>query len=312
MSPPRPNLFVVGAPKCGTTALTRYLEQHPAVFMAPRKDLHRFGRDLDFRNRPRIDEADYLRIFADADPAATPVLAESSVWYLRSTTAAAEIRAFSPAAKAIALVRHPTRAAHALWAQNRLNGLGDDDLDDFGAALAAEADRAAGRRIPAHCPLPLALQYRDAVRFSDQLARYRTHFGDDLMVLVQEEMQADTAGTLRRVFAWLGIDPEVPVDTRRVNTAKAVRSEGLRRALAWTPAGLKGLVPAGLRRGISRRLRHLNSRHAPRTPLDPALRARLDAELAPEVARIEALLGRRVAAWHAGGPPPPADPPLSP
>lgn len=292
-----PNTFIVGAPKCGTTALTRYLEQHPAVFMAPRKDLHHFGSDLDFRNRPRVSRADYARIFESVDPQQTPIIAESSVWYLRSERAAAEIRAASPGAKAIALIRDPTSAAHALWAQNRLNGLGDDDLDSFEDALAAEQDRAAGRRIPPHCPLPLALQYREAVRFSVQIERYQEVFGSDLLVIVQEEMRADTPATLRQVFGWLGIDPDVAIDTAPVNTAKAVRSEGLRRLVGHTPRALKAAIPEGLRRRVSRTLRRLNSQHAARTPLDPQLRARLDAELAPERARIEAVLGRPVPAW---------------
>lgn len=300
MSPARPNLFIVGAPKCGSTALTRYLEHHPQVFMAPRKDLHFFGRDLDFRNRPRLDIDGYLASFSGADPRQTPVIAESSVWYLRSETAAAEMRAFSPSAKAIALVRHPTDAAYALWSQNRLNGLGDEDIPRFADALAAEPDRVEGLRIPRRCPLPLALQYRAAVAFSAQLQRYVDVFGDDLLVLIQEEMQADTAGTLRTVFTWLGIDPDVAVDTRPVNTAKAVRSEGMRTVLSWVPQRLKDQVPAGLRQQLSKQLRRLNSRHARREPLDPALRLALDLDHALEVAQVEGIVGRSIPSWKRG------------
>ncbi len=35
---PLPNLFVVGAPKSGTTALHRYLDQHPQVAMSAVKE----------------------------------------------------------------------------------------------------------------------------------------------------------------------------------------------------------------------------------------------------------------------------------
>jgi len=42
---PKPNFFIVGAPKSGTTALNVYLSEHPDIFMA-RKELHYFGRDL--------------------------------------------------------------------------------------------------------------------------------------------------------------------------------------------------------------------------------------------------------------------------
>ena len=295
--PRRPDLFIVGAPKCGTTAMTRYLEAHPEVFVAARKDLHQFGSDLEFRNRPREPEAAYLARFAGAEGARWAC--DSSVWYLFSRRAAQEIQAVSPDAHIIAMVRHPVDAMHALWSQLRLNGLGDEDIEAFAEALAAEPDRRAGRRIPAHTPLPAALHYRRVVAFSGQLQRYLDAFGPDrVRIIVQEEMKADTAGTMQGIYAWLGVDPDVPSDLRRVNTNKAVRSEGLRRVLRATPSGLKDAVPESLRRAVSRRIRNLNSKHAARAPLDPALRARVAGELAPEVARIEAVLGRSVPAWH--------------
>ena len=295
--PRRPDLFIVGAPKCGTTAMTRYLEAHPDVFVAERKDLHFFGSDLGFRNRPREPEAAYLARFAAAGSARWAC--DSSVWYLSSARAAREIDAACPGAHIIAMVRHPVDAMHALWSQLRLNGLGDEDIPSFEDALGAEPDRRQGRRVPPHTPLPSALLYREAVAFSGQLRRFLEVFGADrVRIIVQEEMKSDTAGTMRGVHAWLGIAPDVDVELRRVNTSKAVRSEGLRRVLRATPTGLKDAIPPGLRHALSRQLRRLNSRHADRSPLDPALRARLAAELAPEIARIEAVLGRSVPAWH--------------
>jgi hypothetical protein len=294
----RPDLFIVGAPKCGTTAMTRYLEAHPDVFVADRKDLHWFGSDLGFRNREREPEAAYLARFDAAGDARWAC--DSSVWYLYSTRAASEIRAYSPDARIIAMLRHPVPAMHALWSQLRLNGLGDEDIGDFAEALAAEPDRAAGRRIPPHTPLPEALRYRHVVSFSTQLERYLDAFpADRVRVVVQEEMRADTAGTVRGIYAWLGVDPDVQPDLGRVNTNKSVRSEGLRRVLRATPAGVKDALPPGLRRRLSQALRKLNSRHAAREALDPALRARLEAELAPEIRRIEAVLGREIPAWTA-------------
>lgn len=296
--PRRPDLFIVGAPKCGTTAMTRYLEAHPDIFVAARKDLHFHGSDLAFRNRPRETEAAYLARFADAGQARWAC--DSSVWYLHSERAADEIHAASPDARIIAMIRHPVDAMHALWSQLRLNGLGDEDIPDFAAALAAEPDRRAGRRVPPHTPLPSALHYRSVVSFSVQLQRYLMAFGSDrVRIIVQEEMKADTTAALVETLQWLGVDPEPPVELRPVNTSKAVRSEALRRLLRATPAGLKDAVPAGVRRALSRRIRKLNSRHAQRVPLDPDLRAQLVEELAPEVARIESVLGRPVPAWHA-------------
>jgi hypothetical protein len=41
----KPNFFIVGAPKCGTTALSEYLRSHPDVFFSSPKEplLHRRG-----------------------------------------------------------------------------------------------------------------------------------------------------------------------------------------------------------------------------------------------------------------------------
>ena len=77
-----PDVFVLGAPKCGTTAVTRYLEAHPEVFVAERKDIHYFGRDLGFRNRDREERGVYLARFDGAAARTAKVRVESSVWYL--------------------------------------------------------------------------------------------------------------------------------------------------------------------------------------------------------------------------------------
>ena len=62
----RPDFLIVGAPKCGTTAMARYLSAHPDVFGADRKDLHYCGSDLGFTRRDRLNEAAYLEHFDDA------------------------------------------------------------------------------------------------------------------------------------------------------------------------------------------------------------------------------------------------------
>jgi hypothetical protein len=41
----KPDFFIVGAPKSGTTAMYEYLKAHPEIFMC-RKEPHFFGSDL--------------------------------------------------------------------------------------------------------------------------------------------------------------------------------------------------------------------------------------------------------------------------
>ena len=59
-----PDLFIVGAPKCGTTAMTRYLEEHP--IHGPTQGLAFFGTDLQFQHRTRTSEEAYLAHFTAA------------------------------------------------------------------------------------------------------------------------------------------------------------------------------------------------------------------------------------------------------
>ena len=76
----RPDFFIVGAPKCGTTALYEYLKQHPEVFMPKEaKEPNFFGSDF---NNPFFirDENAYLALFADARYEKR--VGEASVWYL--------------------------------------------------------------------------------------------------------------------------------------------------------------------------------------------------------------------------------------
>ncbi len=60
----KPNFFIVGAPKCGTTALAAYLKEHPQVFFSDPKEPHYFNDD--FANRHTTSLQTYLSYFHDA------------------------------------------------------------------------------------------------------------------------------------------------------------------------------------------------------------------------------------------------------
>ena len=133
----RPDLFLVGAPKCGTTAFSDYLSQHPDIFMA-RKEMHFFGADLRFAPHfYRRDEAEYLAQFAARNNQRR--VGEASVWHLFSKTAAAEIKAFSPEARIIVMLREPVEMMYSLFHYFRFDG--NENLPTFEAALNAELSR---------------------------------------------------------------------------------------------------------------------------------------------------------------------------
>jgi hypothetical protein len=309
---PTPNLFIVGAPKSGTTALASYLGQHPEVFVAG-KELSYFGSDLDFRTdnggRWHIGYDAYLGWFArHGQPR---YRTDRSVFYLYSAVAASEIQRFDPDSRVIALLRDPVEQMHSQHSEMLFQG--DEDIADFADALAAEEARRRGDRLPVGCRKPFALWYRDIARYAEQVERYLAVFGSErVCVVLYDDIRSDPAGTYRGVLEFLGLDPAQLPDFDVVNANKVVRSAHLRDLLRQAPPGVRRvgrmLVPNQFARASLRRRMHaLNTRQQPRRPVSAELRAALVVELAPEVRRLEALIGRDLRAWLAGGAPPATD-----
>jgi hypothetical protein len=80
----RPDFFIVGAPRCGTTAMFAYLRAHPQIFMPNYKEPHFFGSDVSHPRRFSMEE--YIALFAEAEE--TRRAGEASVLYLFSQKAA--------------------------------------------------------------------------------------------------------------------------------------------------------------------------------------------------------------------------------
>ena len=293
----RPDLFIVGAFKAGTTALYEYLRAHPEVFMSVPKEPMYFGSDLTPRYR-RMTEPEYLALFkaARSDQRA----GEASPWYLYSTSAAAEIKAFEPAARIVIMLRNPVDVMYSQHSQLVFNQR--EDLTDFAAALEAEPDRMAGRRVPPDAIRPEALFYRKSVRFPEQVRRYLDVFGRaDVHFVVFDDLVADAAGVYRATLEFLAIDPTIPLDPTVYNPNRSARSDRMQRAIFAPPPALRGLfgrlrqVP--LLHRVRDRLVTANSRPAERQKMDPALRAALTAEFAPQVAELGEIIGRDLSAW---------------
>ncbi len=262
--------------------------------MPSKKEPHFFGSDLPARPQYVRDEREYLALFAEAGDALRA--GEASTWYLASRTAAAEIKRAVPDARIIVQLRDPVEVLYSLHGLRVLAGY--EDLWDFEAALAAEPDRAAGRR-PWQKEL---LLYRELVRFGDHVSRLFAVFGRQAVhVIVYDDLCRDPDGIAAGTLRFLGVEPSPSTTLRVVNPGGRPRIRGLPgilRNLPGVTALARLVVPVRHRRAVWRRLRKLNTQATPRPPLAPALRARLRAELRPEVERLEELLGRDLSRWR--------------
>ena len=305
----RPDFFFVGHPRSGSGRLDGYLKGHPDLYMG-RKELHFFGTDLDYNHPPRTLD-NYLAHFRDARPG--QIVGEASTWYLASRDAAAEIHDFAPQAKILMMLREPVSWLHSL--HSHMVFAAYEDIPDFAEALAAEDDRAAGRRpLPPHSIPAGGVLYRSLVRYRDQVQRYFDAFGrDNVHVVIFDDFKADHVRVLDEVLAFLGARVDFPEraallegKSRRARNANRVqRSRRLHRWLKRPPqrAYLHGLVepPVPGYDRLLNGLHRLNLKSAPRAPMPDDLRARLRDEFRPEVEALADLLGRDLSAWTDGG-----------
>ena len=294
---PLPDFYIVGAFKCGTTAMYDYLRPHPQVFMPFHKEPLYFGDDLT-RRYGRMPRSQYEALFAPARPGQR--IGEASAWYLYSRSAAAEIKAAAPEAQIMVMLRNPVDVMHAQHSQLLFNV--EEDIADFGAALEAEPARRRGERLP---PGPLRVEnlyYRESVRFAEQLRRYFEEFGrDKVMVILYDDFRDDTPGVYRSALEFLGVDSGFSPSFAVSNPNKRVRFPMLQRMVYQPPGPLLKLVPAirrfPLAHAVRERLLRINSTPQRRQPMDPALRERLLAEFAPEIRELGELIGRDLSSW---------------
>src|SRR6476620_1237476 len=116
----KPNLFILGAPKCGTTSMAYYLSQHPEIFVSPYKEPHYFNLDSEYRFT--FSEKQYLENFKNAT-SFHKYLVDASVWYLYSKVAVDEILKYNPESKFIVMLRNPVDMFYSLHQQLLFSGI---------------------------------------------------------------------------------------------------------------------------------------------------------------------------------------------
>lgn len=200
----KPNLFIIGAMKAGTSSLHEYLHQHPEIFMSRFKEPQyfaphstRWGQKWGIGNphpEPGIDW--YLRLFEDAGDA--KYAGESSVSYTAVpwvTGCERRIHDFNPDARLIYLMRDPIeRAISHYW---HFVADGREDRDPLTAFRRKE-------------------EYISRSDYARQIRPYLKTFGrKQVFLMTLEELNAQPRKTFRRLFEWLGVDPEQPIDVEK-------------------------------------------------------------------------------------------------
>jgi hypothetical protein len=299
--PVQPSFFIVGAPKCGTTALYEYLRPHPAVFLPDIKEPHFFARDLGTYPRIKTME-DYRALFAGATPDHLRV-GEASVYYLRSSVAIPQIREFNPEARLIAMFRNPVDMVHSLHSQ--LLHVAEETVSDFEAAWRLQERRARGLDVPPGIRSPLLVQYAQVGAFGTQARRLLSCFPPEQVKLILfDDFAASPGRVYDEVIEFLGLPHDGRTEFERINENKGTRVAWLRRLYRKPPPVLREAVRS-IKRAVGgesisaakKKLVALNTVRERRPPLSPEFRAELVASFQDEVALLGRLMNRDLSHW---------------
>lgn len=292
----KPNFFIVGAPKCGTTAMNDYLDQHPDIFMA-KKELHYFGSDL--KTKVKLSEKEYLRYFSDAGQ--KKIIGEASVWYLFSKTAAEEIRKFSPQAKILIMLRNPVDVIYSLHSQHLYDG--NEDVGDFETALGFDEDRKKGIHLPDSVDYFELPPYADSVLFSHQVKRYLDVFGrENVHVTLYDDLKADPQKAFFKILEFLELDSKALINYGIINPGKQIKWFYLHRLIKKPSLKLKTVARVMI---PSRKVRHSimslffkwNIKQEKRKDMSEKLKGRLRNLFEDDIRLLSKLINRDLSAW---------------
>jgi len=295
---PRPNFFIGGAPKCGTSSLHDYLHQHPECYMSEEmKEPGYFNPDLRINTVRRAKtEERYLSLFTKA--VGKKGIGESSTWYMLSNVAAKLINEWSPTSKAILMIRNPVDAAYSLHGQ--LLWSGNEDLLDFGEAFNAQADRLQGKRIMPECTSPDALQYTRVFTYTPQIERFYAALGKDrVKVIVFEDFTKKTPEVYKDVLQFLGLDDSFVAQFEVVNAMKPV-APGFAKFFARRPKlrnAIHAVIPPKVQRKLIDAMPYYTKTVKRDAKLNPEVRDKLKPFFRDDVAKLSELLGRDLTHW---------------
>lgn len=272
----KPNLFIVGVARAGTSSWHDYLKQHPQVFMSDEQRPNFFGENNDANARYFDTEEKYLALFSNAGD--KKVIGESSHLF-GSITAPTEIKKFNPKSKIIILLRNP--------------------LDVLRSAIDS------GRYAADSSFKSLVFTLRELL-YSDNLKRWIDTFGKkNVHIIIFDDYVKDTAKEYGRVCDFLGIDNTFEPEFKKLNYSYTVNYPLFMKTVfyLWNKipksARLKIKIQLGDRKKkIQERYRKADNAKEVRTEINSSDRREItNALFISEIEKTEKLIGRKLDFW---------------
>ncbi|MES2326031.1 MAG: sulfotransferase [Pseudomonadota bacterium] len=232
--------FIVGAPRCGTTAMSEYLRAHPEVCFSTPKEPHYFlAHDLRGKEPTELREIvrnKYLdRFFPERQRG--QFFAEGSVSYFYAPERLEPIMKLWPRAKFLIAVRNPLELVPSL--HQRLFYNGDENLRDFNRAWDLTPERRAGRKVPRSCLEPRFLDYWESGFLGKHLQNFFSMVDRErCLVTVFDDFKKDPGSEYRRVLEFLELGDDGQTNFERHAESKDSRIAWIHRLMKRPPRQL--------------------------------------------------------------------------
>jgi hypothetical protein len=319
--PSQPFACVAGAPRCGTTTLSRMLESHPQVSFSEVKEPHFFSMiDLDEKSEDQLRDfvaGHYLeRYFPEVSPEAK-LIAEGSVSYLYAPERMRAILRLWPGARFIISARDPLQLIPSL--HQRLLYQGDEVEADLEQAWHLIEDRRNGREVPRSCLDARQLFYDEAARFGKHVSRFFEVVGRERChVVLFDDLQADPERVHDDLIAFLGLDPAPMPEEKPHRAARGFKIGWLQRLLKRPPVARTVLAGQHFRKRVSEApqrepswisrkvmdarlaLLRWNRAPAPKPQMSRELACEIRETLRDDTLAFSRLIGRDLSHWLGG------------
>lgn len=293
-----PDVYLIGAPKAGSTSLARWLDEHPDVFVSTPKEPAYWASDFPEMRRHHGFEtqADYEALYTGPRAAIARRLVDASTVYLYSATAAQDIMTAAPHALFVVALRDPVDLVVS-YHRSQLVVLSEDE-PDFEVAWARSL----------RAELPSSGGFLDSKLLDYQMIGGLGAAVDRLLAVVPRERVhfvrfAELADHPQQVWSrltdFLGVSsPFVPAFSIHNASNKMYRWKKLRHVTQRPPAALN--APVRTLRQWTRTTQNptvaaakrLMWRPEPRPSITPTMRATVADYFASDVVLLEKLLAR--------------------
>jgi SAM-dependent methyltransferase len=206
----RPNFFMLGAPRCGTTSMYWQLRAHPEIYMAKWKEPFFFdSRAHGVLTGAVASESDYFDLFRFV-PFQAKAIGEASTMYLSSPEAMSKIKAFNSEAKALVMLRNPVHASVSMYLQTRKGGKYEqaDSFENAWRACFSQAKR------------PFMVNYPELFSLGEQLANAMEIFGPaNVKVIIFDDLIKDSRAVCADVLQFLDLNTSRATPIPKGNSA---------------------------------------------------------------------------------------------